>query len=174
MPSCPINPNANIAGPCEKTTCYNNISGLDFRCLSLHCTIYNKSEPEILNTLYGKPYHMMVALAIKAMRVAYAIKGLKQKPAREMGDLETIWHDRIAEAGPLNPHVHWTEMIVKNKDYLLIQRMAMVLNTMEVHEYPLRDILESYEETFYRLDLAALALQDEDLAAVKTLMGVRR
>lgn len=170
MPSCPIYTTEVLSSPCARTECHNNVPTLDYHCLSLHCSIYDKRETEVLQILYGKPYQMMVALSIKAMRVAYVLKNLDQKPKRKMGDFERAWIEKLLSGGPLDPVLHWIDIIKQNANFKFIDRMAQVLNTMDIQEYSLPDILKSYKNIFSKIDLAALAIHENDEDEVKALL----
>lgn len=164
MAICPINNNLEVSGPCKLTKCYNNVPTLDFHCLRLHEGIYNKSTSDILYSLYGKGYKMMVAMAIKASRIAYTTMELQPCVERKLSKFEKSWIGGIVKAGPLNPSAHWTDIARDNVNYLLSDRMLQVLNTMEVYEFSLKDVLTEYKRLFSTIDLTAFALKGEEEA----------
>lgn len=162
MPLCPLYSN-RLTKACFQETCYNYVPTLDFNCLALHCSIYKKEPSEVLTILYGKSYKMMVALAIKAMRVAYAIKELKPSPTRTLGTFEKVWVNRIKKAGPLNPSLTWVETVKQNMQFLFLDRMAQVLNTMDIYDYSLQEVVNSYKTIFGSLDLKALSIREDEV-----------
>lgn len=170
MPSCPSKSSLHLEGPCPNTRCYNYVPTLDYCCLPLHGSIYGKSPSDILASLYGKSYKMTVALSIKASRIAYALKGLEHRPSRDISPFEGTWCSRVVSAGPVDPRLHWTELTKQNEGKKFTDRMLQVLNTMEVHEYSLAEVLTSYKSTFRTLDFAAFALQDTDAESVEQLI----
>ena len=170
MPSCPAKSGLVLDGPCLNTRCYNYVPTLDYCCLPLHGSIYRKSPSDILASLYGKSYKMTVALSIKASRVAYALKGLEHRPNRDVSPFEGTWCSRVSNAGPVDPRLHWTELTKQNEGKKFADRMLQVLNTMEVHDYSLAEVLNSYKSTFSAIDFAAFALQEADAESVEQLI----
>lgn len=170
MPLCPAKSGLVLDGPCLNTRCYNYVPTLDYCCLPLHSSIYKKSPSDILASLYGKSYKMTVALAIKASRVAYALKGLEHRPNRDVSPFEGTWCSRVSNAGPVDPRLHWTELTKQNEGKKFADRMLQVLNTMEVHDYSLAEVLNSYKSTFSAIDFAAFALQEADAESVEQLI----
>ncbi len=170
MPLCPAKSGLVLDGPCLNTRCYNYVPTLDYCCLPLHGSIYRKSPSDILASLYGKSYKMTVALSIKASRVAYALKGLEHRPNRDVSPFEGTWCSRVSNAGPVDPRLHWTELTKQNEGKKFADRMLQVLNTMEVHDYSLAEVLNSYKSTFSAIDFAAFALQEADAESVEQLI----
>ena len=170
MPSCPVHKSLNLSGPCTNVSCYNHVPALDFKCLMLHSGIYNRDQADILHSLYGKAYKMTVALAIKATRVAYAVKGLSPSPGRHLVGYEKEWVSSIIDAGPLDPNLTWPDLTAGNANMKLAERMRQVLNTMEIHEFSLADVLESYQIIFHNLDYSAFAIGAEDVEDVEELL----
>ena len=174
MPSCPVKSGLRLEGPCQNPACYNCVPTLDYGCLPLHCSIYGKSQADVLYGLYGKAYKLTVALSIKAARIAFVLKGLEMKPKREISPFEGTWCSRVSNAGPVDPRLHWTEFTKQNEGKKFADRMLQVLNTMEVNEYSLAEVLRSYKSTFSNIDFAAFALNEADSDAVESLMRSQR
>lgn len=162
MPLCPLNESKSIDCICNNKACFNNIPSLDFHCLHIHCSVYEKSAMEVLNLLYGKSYRMMTSLTIKAIRVAFILNELTPNPSRKMESFEKRWVDSINAAGYINPKFSWLEVLHENKNFSFLDRMAQILNTMEVTSYSLLDIIDLYQKTFDTIDFRALAINEID------------
>lgn len=171
MITCPVQPKDKITDGkvCDKDSCWNYVPTLEYNCLPLHCSIFNLKPIEVLTNLYKKPLKMEMALAIKATRVAFAVKELVHRNEVLRG-FEKEWYGKIESAGPLPPNLHWTVMVDENKNYKIVDRMAQVLNTMDIHEYSLRLIAEKYKELFHSIDLVALAISKDDKAEFENFL----
>ncbi|MDE7347157.1 MAG: hypothetical protein K2N48_10530 [Muribaculaceae bacterium] len=110
-----------------------------------------------MKNLYGKGYKMQVALALKATRIAWAKRFLKPRKFNPIG-FEKWWYDRLKESGTLKPDIHWIDMVQENKGFLIADRMAQVLNTMDVQEWSLKEICLEYKELFGSIDPVALGI----------------
>lgn len=170
MAMCPVHTGVQVTGPCSNAECYNCVPTLDFNCLALHGAIYSRSPADILYSLYGKAYKMTVALAIKASRISYSLRSLEQKPVREMSPFEGTWCSRVNNAGPLDSRMSWVDLLKANANVKFADRMLQVLNTMEVNEYSLAEVLRSYKNQFGRIDYAAFALTEDHADAVEQLL----
>lgn len=173
MPICPINPKFMVKDfQCPKKQCFCYNESLEFRCISIHCGIHGLDPNVLLTNLYGKKYRMQVSLAIKASRMAWSMKNLSPKN-RYLTEFEKYWYDRIVEAGPLDPSLTWLRMVNQNHRYKISDRMAQVLNTMDVQQYSLSELIQEYKSLFRKIDPVAFAIpkdkEEEFLAYVEAI-----
>lgn len=160
MAICPINRNVKIEGECGNLLCFNNIGTLEYRCLALHCSVFNVRPNYVMTNLFGKKYKMQLSLALKATRIAWSAKELTKREKEPKG-FEKYWYDRIISAKPIMPNLSWVDMINDNGNYLISDRMAQVLYTMDIQEYPLSDICREYKSLFGPVDPIALSIPSD-------------